>query len=183
MNGSEANVLVGKKENRGSFELEHIDNWDGRNDPYFKQGLEEVEDILEKNSNFDWEFRALLRLQMAYTLLWAGIERYAGLKYHLGKKVNEKVFQIASEKCFAESLKKNVKSKREVYSAADLTKYTLDPNNPEESIRYYYQIRSNSVHRGKAVIRDFDTIKSSLTELLTIFKELLNESFKEEKCE
>jgi len=178
VNGSNANALIGKREQRGSSDLEHFDEWDGKTDPFFKQGLEEVEAILKANSAFDWEFKALFRLQMAYTLLWTAIERYAGLKYHLGKRVNEKVYQIAGEKCFADALKKIVRNKRDVFSVTDLEKYTLDPSDPEKSIRYYYQVRSNTIHRGKAVTRDFDIVKSSLEELLAIFKELLNESFR-----
>lgn len=179
VNDLDANLLVGKRPQRGSSDLEHFDEWNGRADPYFKQGIEEVEKILKENSSFDCEFRALLRLQMAYTLLWSAIERYAGFKYHLGKKSNEKVYRIAGEKCFADALQKIVQDKREVFSTTDLEKYTLDPNDPEKSIRYYYQVRSNAIHRGKAVIRDFDTVKSSLKELLAIFKELLNESFRQ----
>lgn len=179
VNDSDANVLVAKREQKGSSDLEHFEEWDGRTDPFFKQGLEEVEKVLEENSSFDWEFRALLRLQMAYMLLWSAIERYAGLKYHLGKRSNEKVYKIAGEKCFADALKKIVQNKREVFSATDLAKYTLDPSDPEKSIRYYYQVRSNAIHRGKAVTRDFETVKSSLEELLVIFKELLNESFRQ----
>lgn len=116
---------------------------------------------------------------MAYMLLWSAIERYAGLKYHLGKRSNEKVYQIAGEKCFADALQKIVQNRREVFSTTDLKKYTLDPSDPDKSIRYYYQVRSNAIHRGKAVTRDFDTVKSSLEELLAIFKELLNESFQQ----
>jgi hypothetical protein len=179
VNGSVvANVLLGKKEQRGSSELEHFEEWDGKSDPYFKQGLEEVEAILRDNSDFDGEYRSLFRLQMAYTLLWSAIERYAGLRYHLAKEANKKVFRIAEEKCFIDSLKRNVKSVREVFSATDLGKYTLDPNDPGKSIKYYYQVRSNVVHRGKVVTRDFDTVKLSLKELLAIFRDLLNESFK-----
>lgn len=179
VNGSDANALIGKQEQKGSSDLEHFDEWDGKTDPFFKQGLEEVESILKANFDFDWEFMALLRLQMAYMLLWSAIERYAGLKYHLGKRSNEKVYKIAGEKCFADALKKIVQNKREVFSATDLAKYTLDPSDPEKSIRYYYQVRSNAIHRGKAVTRDFETVKSSLEELLVIFKELLNESFQQ----
>lgn len=173
-----ANALLGKREEKGSTDLEHFEEWDGKSDPFFKQGLEEVEVILKGNSNFDWEYRSLFRLQMAYTLLWSAIERYTGLKYHLGKKVNEKVYQIAEEKCFADILRKYVKGKREVFSATDLKKYELDPNDPRKSIKYYYQVRSNIIHRGKAVTRDFDTMKSSLEELLAIFRDILSESFK-----
>lgn len=180
-NGIDANVLLGRKEFRGSSDIEHCEEWDGKSDPYFKQGLEEVEAILRDNADFDWQYKSLFRLQMAYMLLWSAIERYASLKYHLSGKVVEKVYKIADEKCFADSLVKNVDVKRkgaEVYSTADLRKYTLNPSDTNGSIKYYYQVRSNAVHRGKAVSRDFDIIKSSLTELLAIFKDILEESFK-----
>lgn len=177
---SDANALLGKRADRGSSDIEHLDEWDGKTDPFFKQGIAEVEAILQANSSFDWEYRALLRLQMAYTLLWSAIERYAGLKYHLGKRSNEKVYSIAGEKCFRKALKNVVHHTRVVYSTTDLQKYTLDPDDPDKSIRYYYQVRSNAVHRGKAVVRDFETLKSSLEELLLIFKELLSDSFQEQ---
>ncbi|MBX3007621.1 MAG: hypothetical protein KF816_06290 [Melioribacteraceae bacterium] len=177
-----ANALLGKREQRGSSDIENIDEWDGKNDPLFLQGVEEVEAILNNNSSFTWDYKKLFRLQMGYLLLWSAIERYAGLKYHLGKRANEKVYKIALEECFKDSLKKNVKKVREVFSATDLEKYVLDPNDPEKSIRYYYQIRSNAIHRGKAVTNDFDTVKSSLTELLAIFKDLLKNAFDEKSC-
>lgn len=172
------NVLVGKRENRGSSDLEYFAEWSGRKDPFFNQGLEEVSSMLEDNSKFDWDFRALFRLQMAYSLLWTAIERYAGLKYHLGGKVIEKILQIAQEDSFAEGLKRYVSSQRSVICVTDLEKYTLAPNNPLKAIKYYYQVRSNAVHRGKAVTRDFDTMRSSLEELLKIFQYMIEESFK-----
>lgn len=171
-----ANALVGKRPGRGSSDLEHVEEWDGRTDPFFKDAIEEIEAILKKNSQFQWDYKSLFRLQMAYTLLWSGLERYAGLRYHLGKDVNEKVFQIAKEEQFTQSLRKHVEGTRVVYSSVDLSKYTLDPNDPDRSIRYYYQVRSNAVHRGKTVTRDFDIVKSSLQELLAIFKDLLNDA-------
>lgn len=173
-----ANVLLGKKEQRGCSDLEHLEEWDGKSDPFFKHGLEEVEVILRDNPDFNGKYRSLFRIQMAYTLLWSAIERYASFRYNLGDEVCKKVFRIAEEKCFVESLKRNVISTRKVFSAADLEKYTLDPNDPGKSIRYYYQVRSNVVHRGKAVTRDFETVKSSLKELLEIFRDLLDDAFK-----
>lgn len=173
-----ANVLLGKKEQKGSSDLERLEEWDGKSDPFFKYGLKEVEVILRDNPDFNGKYRSLFRIQMAYTLLWSAIERYASFRYNLGDEVCKKVFRIAEEKCFVESLKRNVISTRKVFNAADLEKYTLDPNDPGKSIRYYYQVRSNVVHRGKAVTRDFETVKSSLKELLEIFRDLLDDAFK-----
>ncbi len=173
-----ANALLGKREQRGSSDMEGVLEWDGKNDPLFKHGLEEVEEVLRSNQKFDWDCKSLFRLQMAYMLLWSAIERFAGLKYHLGKKATDKVYQIANEDCFADSLKKHVKEDRTVYGSVDLEKYSLDPNDPKKSMQYYYQVRSNSVHRGKAGIPDFDIVKNSLEELLAIFKDILSNAWK-----
>ncbi len=173
--GIQANALLGKKHDRGSADIEHAEEWDSRSDPFFKDALEEIETVLKSNSDFRWDFKTILRLQMAYSLLWTALERYAGLRYHLGKKSTEKVYQIAEEEAFAKSLRKHVRVPREVYSTTNLDKYVLDPDDPLKSIKYYYQVRSNAVHRGKAVARDFDILRSSLEELLGIFKDMLNE--------
>lgn len=180
--GIRANVLIGIRE-RGCCELFESE-WEGKEDPLFKQGLAEVQNILDNNSdqdtNPDERYISLFRLQMAYLLLWSAIERYAGLKYHLKKNVNEKVNKLAEEKCFADSLRKNVEGKRKLSSATDDDQFTLDPEEPKKSIQYYYQVRSNAAHRGKAVLDDYEIVNKSLKELLAIFKDLLAEAFKKE---
>jgi hypothetical protein len=98
-------------------------------------------------------------LYLAWELLWSAIERYAGLKYHLGERATNKVYRIAKEIYFADSLKKNVKSEIKVFSVIDLKYVTLNPNDPMQSLKYYYQIRSNTVHRGKAMHGDFSTLR------------------------
>ena len=55
----------------------------------------------------------------------------------------------------------------------------LDPSNPKESLKYYYQVRSNITHRGKAATRDFATLRDSLTELHAIFRCVLDAAFDE----
>ena len=42
-----------------------------------------------------------------------------------------------------------------------------------KSVAYYYQVRSNITHRGKGAVRDYDMLRDSLTELLPIFREVL----------
>lgn len=178
VNEQVANVLYGKKVNKGGSDLPETD-WDGRNDPFFKEAIGIVEKILKENSeSFNWkDFKPTLRLQMAYTLLWSAIERYAGLKYHLGERATEKVLNIAQEKSFKDNLKKIVKEKRRVHSTTNLKHVELNPDNPKNSLLYYYQVRSNAVHRGKVAIQDFETVRKSLKELLEIFKHLLDDSF------
>ena len=136
--------------------------------------------IGENKANREWkgmrDFDGFFKLQMSYMLLWSSIERYCSLKYNnKGSKINK----LSKEKIFEEKLKKYVTHERKVYSAEDLREYTLSPEEPYESIRYYYTIRCNVVHKGKAMYNDEKMLRQSLKELLCIFKELLDETFEE----
>ncbi|MHB1326181.1 MAG: hypothetical protein ACYC0L_08275 [Thermoleophilia bacterium] len=177
--GTSANVLVARRPDRGSTHLDNTDEWDGADDPLFRDALEEIQCVLDANTQFNWDFKTVLRLQMAYTLLWTALERYAALRYHLRKDVNKKVMRIATEESFRVGLKKHVKESRLVYGTDDLSCCKLNPNNPENSLKYYYQVRSNSIHRGKAVVRDYDILKKSLSELLRIFTDMLNDAWQD----
>jgi len=102
------------------------------------------------------------------------------LRYHLGDRATEKVFAMAGEAAFRKALQRYVTEKRSVFRADKPDQeVTLNPGNPKKSLEYYYQIRSNIIHRGKAVVRDHDQIKDSLEELLNIFHYTLDSAFNE----
>lgn len=177
---NKANVLIGKNHKTGSSYIEaEVGNYDGRKDPFFKEvinlvGKELDDDFLRMN-----DIEGFLKLQMNYMLLWASIERYCSLKYdNKGSTVNK----LSKDVLFKRSLKKYVESEsRKVYSAEDLREYTLNPKKPYDSVRYYYTIRCNVVHRGKAFYNDEIMLRQSLTELLNIFRDILDETFKEKE--
>jgi hypothetical protein len=172
-----ANVLVGRSPKKGSVVAE--EEWDGARDPLFTSALKVVEETLRANRKFDWDLKPLFHLQMAYLLLWSAIERYVSLRYHLGERVTEKVNHLASEAAFTEGLIQACSSKRAVFrSHRPDEKAILDPENPKKSLDYYYQIRSNIVHRGKAVGDDHDRLLNSLDELLQIFRKVLDSAFR-----
>lgn len=188
------NVLLGKSPDRGTSELDM--GWDWREDPYFTTVLTEIKSILKKTNQRPIgpdDTIPLIRLQMAYLMLWTSIERFATLKYNLKKEPHAKIMHIAKEEIYIQSLKKHVKEPKQerdyrVVSTADLsTQYHLNPNNPKKSLEYYYQIRSNVVHRGKAVFYDYRLIRRSLGQLLAIFEDIINyytykESVKSKEC-
>jgi hypothetical protein len=174
-----ANVLFGRSPKKGSVSTGASD-WDGKEDPLFTSALAVVQETLDHNQGFEPDLKPLFRLQMAYLLLWSAIERYVSLRYHLGDKVVEKVNQMAGEDAFVEGLQRLVSDKRSVYRAdRPSDRVRLDPSKPKESIGYYYQVRSNITHRGKAAVNDFLTLKSSLEELHKIFRNVLDAAFKE----
>ena len=171
------NVLVGKSPQKGS--VSHCEeSCNGWEDPLFTAALEVIEETINSKDavTFDWNMKPLFRLQMAYLLLWSSIERYASLRYHLGKeRVMEKVKKIAvAEKGFALSLQKHVANTRKLSRADNpQDKVELDPDDALASIMYYYQVRSNITHRGKGIPRDYEILLLSTTELLAIFRDVL----------
>jgi hypothetical protein len=172
-----ANVLIGRKGNRGSHELEK-GIWDGREEPLFSAALEVVEETLKHNEKFQWDLKPLFRLQMAYMLLWSAIERYASFKYHLGERVTEKVFRLVDDPEFASALSSLGPEQRRVYRSDNPEKVeVLVASNPRKALAYYYQVRSNITHRGKAAYNDHGTLVRSLEELLFIFRRLLDAEF------
>jgi hypothetical protein len=178
-----ANALIGKQPERGSMPME-APEWDGQKDALFTSALEVVEETLEKHAGFEWDLKPLFHLQMAYLLLWSSIERYLSLKYHLGKDVTKKVDNLAQEPAFAAALKDVVRDlegePREIVRADQPgTKVRLNPTDPVKSVKYYYQVRSNITHRGKAVVRDHEIVEASLRELLAIFRQVLASAFAE----
>jgi hypothetical protein len=173
----EANCLAGLSPLKGSTWT--TDEWSGRNDPLFNEALDVVAETLKNNSQFDYDLKPLFRLEMAYLLLWTCIERYASLRYHLGDKATNKVNNLAEEPAFRAALLQHVSERRSVQRADKPThKSVLDAKDPKKAIAYYYQLRSNLVHRGKGVSDDHERLEKSLRELLAIFKETLDAAFK-----
>ena len=175
-----ANVLVGvniknsKLLSQNNFEYE---------DPFFNEALNEIELILnedEKNQqNNEWinsdNIQHIFRLQMAYLLLWTCIKRFSFLKYPLIDNTNNQYKLIAKEPAFEKTLKNLVKEKRQIYSSNYLNESILNPESPEKSLDYYHDLRFYGVHK-ETVLEDYKIIKSSLKELLIIFKEIIEYS-------
>lgn len=175
---NKANVLMGVNPKLGSRYFEGPEGcYDGRDDPYFNEAIYVIEQVLNDKEKRWPGINDFFKFQMAYMLLWSSIERYCSLKYNcptIGK--NNKEF--AEEKAFRRALKIYVESERKVYSSAELKEHTLNPQKPADSIFYYYTIRCNAVHRGKAYHSDEYMLRQSLRELLNIFKDVLEDTFK-----
>jgi hypothetical protein len=172
-----ANCLAGRSPSKGSTWSPY--EWSGSKDPLFVEALEVVAETLENNVQYEGDFKPLFRLEMAYLLLWTCIERYASLRYHLGDKATKKVMNLALEPAFGKALAKYVSDTRTVQRADKPTeKYVLNANVPAKAMAYYYQLRSNLVHRGKGVSDDHERLQKSLRELLAIFKATLDAAFK-----
>ena len=191
----QANVLAGRKPKRGGRET-HESSWDGRQDPFFSKAIEMVTQAVEEARQVPPQLddaEPLLRLQMAYGLLWASVERFCALRYSLqpaaDKSVMQRISKLAMEPVFIKLLeaepKEQLESLRRVYRSddpeKDPTKLTRNELlNAGSTIRYLYQIRSNVLHRGKESLSDFQLTLDATDLLLRLFKGVLSDAF--EKC-
>lgn len=173
------NILYGVRPNKGSDDIREADwhtIWD---DPFFNSALEVLEET--PNEPFDWNLKPLFKLQMKYMLLWTVLERFTFLRYSLGAGPSARNKMLSDNSYYKEALSKYVKKKRTIHSSENPNKkIILNPLNPKKSLDYYYQVRSNITHRGKAVTRDYDTVKESYNELFEITKYILNKT--KEEC-
>jgi gamma-glutamylcyclotransferase (GGCT)/AIG2-like uncharacterized protein YtfP len=175
----EVNMLVAATPQRGSHRLDY--DWSSRSDPLFTEALEEIDLILEP-----WkapaagreEIRAFFRYQMAYLLLWSAIERYASLRWGFGGGPAQRVKKLAREPAFVQALQQHAQPGRVVYRADNpgSSPLRLDPEEPSRAIDFYYQVRSNITHRGKAAHDELSLVLGCLTELNAIFRDLLAET-------
>ena len=183
INGIEVNILFGVNPKNGSDYIEDSEeqiNFDGKRDPLFSDALE----LIERNLNSDkdpWNAESFFELQMNYMLLWSAIERFSSIKYNKRvKKWNNERF--AKEKAFKDGIKEyKDKHHRPVYSTEDLKIHKFNAEDPYETLLYYYTLRCNVVHRGKAMIGDYEMLKTAAAELLEIFREVLEDSFESDQ--
>jgi len=179
-----ANVLIARSPRRGSTALDR--EWDGRQDPLFTTALMVVEDVVESwrgKAQHPEDMEPFFHLQMAYLLLWSALERYTAFRYGLGGEVWQRVRRIAEEPAFHEGLQKHVRQPEELFSAqSPKDKVRLDIADPEASVDYLYQMRSNIAHRGKGVGRDVDRVLRALDVLVPTFRLMLESAFKEARA-
>lgn len=179
--GSVANVLAGRSPEQGSRRLDE-NRWSGKGDPFFSTALELVDEALETNQSPHWDCRPLFRLEMAYMLLWSAIERYASLRHSLANDVTAKIRLISSEPAFQAELSRLDPDLDRVQRADEPRDgKTLTTDNPKKALDYYYQIRSNITHRGKAAMSDFGRLRRATEQMLSIFRCVLEAAWEEAK--
>lgn len=172
------NVLAGRRPCTGSTTLEGP--WAGHTDPLLTVGLDVVGSMAASaGSPSPTDLEPLFRLQAAYLLLFAAVERYASLRYGLrGGDIMSKLSKVANEPAFGAALADHVVELQTVRRADNPgDSERLDPTNPMKSMRYYYQLRSNISHRGKAAVVDFRRLVAATESLRAIFSVVVAEAF------
>jgi hypothetical protein len=169
------NILYGVKPNKGSDDIREA-NWNSMwEDPFFTAGIEVLREF--KVEPFEWSLKPLFKLQMKYMLLWTILERFTFLRYSIGGGPSERNSKLSNNQYFKEALGLYLKKERIIFNASDPDeKITLTNSDPKSAIKYYYQVRCNITHRGKAVTRDHDIVDKSFSELFKITEYVLKKT-------
>jgi hypothetical protein len=176
------------KRNQGNSLLEA--NWKTCwDDPFFRDAFEVLEEYEYNNDKKEpiGSLKQLFRLQMKYMLLWTIIERFTFLRYGFGVKdensISKRNAKLAQNEYFKTALKDILENKndREIFDAKEPTKQVkLSKEDPPSSIEYYYQLRCNITHRGKAVTSETKRIEDAYNELKYIIGNVLDNT--EDEC-
>jgi hypothetical protein len=166
------NFLIGIKLNKGVSDFHNNTTW---NDPFIEDGVSYLENLnLLENQESQLEFFNLFSFQMKYLFLWSIIERFCFFRYGFGKRPNQSVSSLANDLHFQEAI--NIykpKPGRIIYSSRDINKIEIIENKYNTYVDYYYQIRSNIIHRGKAIEKDYKILKDAYEEMLKIYSHIL----------
>ncbi|MEA2825695.1 MAG: hypothetical protein QOG43_134 [Actinomycetota bacterium] len=167
-----ANVLVGRQVRRGTAP-ETTDRWSAARDPVFVEGLAEVltmtMDVAPKGVEVQPDrpdlWRQFFRLQAAYLLLWAVVERYTALRYGPALDPHERVGRLDRDEAFQAAVVDVGAIEDEVFDSRDPdAKYRLRQDG-SGAAKYFYGVRSNLSHRGKSAFHDGRLLFKALVEL------------------
>jgi hypothetical protein len=156
-------------------------DWDGWEDPLFKEALQVVEETQQQAQKHDL-YHQLFRLQMAYMLLWSAIERYATFRFRATGRTEARISKLATDETGAqifaelvaqhvpEAVAPNVITVRD----HDGRVFRRDPSQPLQCLSFFRHVRHNVTHRGKSVpFRDTVLLADSLAQLVPIFRGVL----------
>jgi gamma-glutamylcyclotransferase (GGCT)/AIG2-like uncharacterized protein YtfP len=177
--GSVANVLTALDPDDGNPVFLPSPVWRISDDPAFGVALDEVQAVLEEVEQMQatddrLRWKQFYRAQMAYLLLWSVVERLSALCLGPANEPMKRVNRLHELVGIPEIVAKHVRREDKVADSRDPGELSrLNARKPKKVFQYYYQVRSNLSHRGKAVFKDFDKVHFSLKELLGIVTDYL----------
>jgi hypothetical protein len=178
------------------------------NDPFIINGFnmlehyaKEIPKLQKQYEQLPWEEEALfndyLKYQMLYLFLSSILERIMFLNGGFGKNPTLQVELFSKDKTLQNVFNKIVANEdflkfknsfeRKIYatnspkSHANWIFNTSSNINYEEAMKYYYQLRSNIIHRGKSGINKKEELRESFEELKFILKTFWEEKKAESK--
>lgn len=152
-----ANVLAGAKLQRG-VSGDPVPEWSASHDPVLGEGLAEVRRLVLEAAPHGVQaqpdgpefWRQFFRLQASYLLLWSVVERYTALRYGPALEPGDRVRRLGNDPAFQAALKTLGAKPDSVVDSRDPTDTIKLGPDGTGGARYYYGVRSNLSHRGRA---------------------------------
>jgi hypothetical protein len=175
--GMTANGLTVRYPGKGNPQPLHSAVWRLSDDPAFGEGLRVVRESVQelKREEDTWSaWQKFFRSQMAYLLLWSILERLSALCCGPGEDPNERVKRLHELPGMTELVATYVHRTDRVSDSRDPScTIVLEASNPKSCFQYYYRVRSNLSHRGKAMFNELHKVQDSLDELCSITEHYL----------
>lgn len=179
----ECNVLVGKDPTLADYyDRRLINNYDGSTEICFtEEDIDYVKSLIEQLNPEDASHESIFQHEMVYMLIWSFIDKFLSLSYG-GHNQSGHVKKLSERKDFKEALNRTpVEYGRVAHNTRTNETATLNPDNSENTIWYYYLIRCNIIHGGKynspSVRKQLKALKKSSLELITILGYLFDFNF------
>lgn len=175
--GQLANVLLGRQKPYDNAVPIPANSFTSGEDVVLTRGLEAARIALWRaQPSYGREEYYFFDVQMSYMLISSVFERFLSLRYGPLLKPMQKVLALARDPKWAEAVTcvKSIKDLTAVYrsDSGELTKVHFDRADPEGSAKFFYQFRSNLMHRGKGAIRDVARLKDAANGFLEALQEL-----------
>jgi hypothetical protein len=174
--GVQTNALIGRHTTKGNPQPVSGVRWSLKDDPAFGEGIRTVRLAFEEvTANTNWnQWEKFFRAQMAYLLLWSILERLSAFCFGPVLEPHKRINLLHSLEQMGMLISKHVHRQDSVTdSRQPNNKYKLDSTDAQNCFKYFYQVRCNLSHRGKAVINEVEKVTLSLAELLSITEEYL----------
>jgi gamma-glutamylcyclotransferase (GGCT)/AIG2-like uncharacterized protein YtfP len=170
--GTPAWACLGREPDLG-VESDPVHEWSEAGDPAFAYGLPEVGRIARRylclpQTYDDTDWQQFFGLQSAYLLVWSLLERVASFRYGTVAGPNKRVSALGQEPEVKSLVVELGAPSRSAYRSISDSRFpdrTIKiARDGRDALRYWYQVRSNIVHRGKAYQPDLHLLRESLVD-------------------
>lgn len=119
----------------------------------------------------------MFELQTGYVFLWTIIDRFCTMRYSFGGGEGKKLEKLRQDVIFKEAVEifGNRFFNRNTTVGSSQDGHTMRFN-PDNCLRFYYQVRNNSVHRGKILPQDKKFLRDCFIELYAIMKYVITKA-------
>jgi hypothetical protein len=186
-------ACLGRRPQAGTAHAEETNTWSSADDPSLVFGIPTVARLAREYMSVgdeigvgsgakrsdDPNWTGFFGLQSAYLLLWSIVERIATFRYGAVGGPNSRVDNLGKDELVMRVVLDLGVPTNSIYRPLYDTRFPKKPvkiaPNGAKALKYWYQVRNNVAHRGKAGMTDWQLLEDSLTDLHEVIMRVLRE--------